>query len=136
VFDPVSPFDGDIRPHEAGGPKGQWFIPKTHATNRTMLYFHGGGYAFYAKSHQALIANMAQAARAKTFALDYRLTPEHSHPAQLEDAIAAYRWLLDDGVAPHNLVLAGDSAGGHLTLTTLLALRDAGLPQPAVAIGI
>ncbi len=79
---------------------------------------------------------MAQAARSDTFALDYRLIPEHPFPAQLEDALAAYRWLLATGVRPEHLVVGGDSAGGNLTLALLLSLREAGLPLPALAICI
>src|SRR5262249_44934944 len=103
---------------------------------RTMLYFHGGGYAFYAKSHGQLIALVAEASAARLFALNYRLTPEHPHPAQIEDAVAAYRWLLSTGIHPSSIILAGDSAGGHLTLMTLLELRKLRMPQPSLAIGL
>jgi acetyl esterase/lipase len=136
VFDPLSPVDVAIRESEADQLKGRWFIPHGKESGRTMLYFHGGGYAFYPKSHLELIALLADAANAATFALDYRLTPEHSYPAQLQDAVAAYRQLLASGVDPNRLVIAGDSAGGHLVMMTLFALRDAGLPLPALAIGI
>jgi monoterpene epsilon-lactone hydrolase len=66
--------------------------------------------------------------------VDYRLAPEHPHPAAVNDSVAAYQWLLDQGYAPHNIAIAGDSAGGGLTLATLLALRDRGLPLPAAAV--
>jgi monoterpene epsilon-lactone hydrolase len=137
LFDPINPFDGQIRAVEAGQPvKGRWFIPREPKSSDIMLYFHGGGYAFYAKSHEILIANIAQAAGLKTFALDYRLTPEHAYPAQIEDGVAAFKWLLNSGVDPQQIVIAGDSAGGHLAMEALLAFRDAGLAQPALAIGI
>lgn len=107
---------------------------KAGAARVTVLYLHGGGYAYYSAAHQNLIALVTLAARARTFALDYRLIPEHPFPAQLEDALAAYRWLLQTGVAPERLVVAGDSAGGNLTLALLLALREAGLPLPALGV--
>lgn len=116
--------------------KGHWYQPQTGARSVMLLYLHGGGYAYYSKAHENLIALVTLAAQSKTFALDYGLTPEHSYPAQLEEALAAYRWLLDSGVAPERLVVAGDSAGGNLALTLLLALREARLPQPALAIGL
>ncbi|GAC1566462.1 MAG: hypothetical protein NVS3B14_08950 [Ktedonobacteraceae bacterium] len=99
-----------------------------------VLYLHGGGYAFSARTHDHLIALVALAALARTFALDYRLTPEHPFPAQLEDAQAAYRWLLSSGIATRSIVVAGGSAGGNLTLALLLALRQANQPLPAMAV--
>jgi acetyl esterase/lipase len=116
--------------------KGQWFTPNSGTRDVTMLYLHGGGYAFYSKSHENLIALVAGAAGAKTFAPDYRLIPEHPFPAQLEDALAAYRWLLETGVKPERLVVCGDSAGGNLTLALLLALRDSKSPLPTLGICI
>ena len=114
--------------------KGHWYEPKAGARDVTVLYLHGGGYTYYSKSHENLIALVTLAAESRTFALDYRLAPEHSFPAQLEDALAAYRWLLETGVAPERLVVMGDSAGGNLTLALLLALKDARVPLPALAI--
>jgi acetyl esterase/lipase len=114
--------------------RGDWFIPENACPGATVLYLHGGGYSFYPKAYRSLIAMIAVAARARLFALDYRLTPEHRFPAQLEDALNAYRWLLQGGDVPENLVIAGDSAGGNLALTLLLAIRDWKLPQPALAI--
>jgi len=117
--------------------KGTWFIPRTGSPSRTMLYLHGGGYSFYPKSaYASFIAQITLAARCKTFALDYRLAPEHRFPAQLQDALAAYRWLLEQGTNPQNLVLAGDSAGGNLSIALLLSARDAGLPLPSLAVAI
>jgi len=115
---------------------GSWFAPKQVAPRGTLLYFHGGGYAFYPKAHADLIALITLAVGTRTFALDYRLSPEHRFPAQLEDALGAYRWLLDSGVAADDLVVGGDSAGGNLTLALLLAVRDLKLPLPALAIAL
>ena len=135
VLNPVDRPDVTVAAN-SGGPNGDWLQPGQAVRGRTMLYFHGGGYAFSSKAHTPMIALFAAAAKAHTFALDYRLTPEHPHPAQLEDAVAAYRWLLDAGTTPADLIIAGDSAGGHLTLMTMLELRRLGLPQPALAVGI
>jgi acetyl esterase/lipase len=114
--------------------RGCWFTPLADRQERTILYFHGGGYAFYSRLHDNLIALVALAARASTFALDYRLTPEQPFPAQLEDALAAYRWLSERGQDPKRLILVGDSAGGNLVLALLLALRDAKAPLPLLGV--
>jgi epsilon-lactone hydrolase len=104
--------------------RGCWFTPLSDLQERTVLYLHGGGYAFYSRLHENLIALVALAARASTFALDYRLTPEHSVPAQLEDALVAYRWLLELGQDPGRLIVMGDSAGGNLVLALLQACKS------------
>ncbi len=114
--------------------KGEWYSPESSASAVTLLYLHGGGYAYYPRSYQNLIAIITSTVQCKTFALDYRLIPEHPFPAQLEDALVAYRWLLETGINPRHLVVAGDSAGGNLTLALLLALRDASLPLPALGV--
>jgi len=126
----------DVRPSLPGEPHGDWFIPHTRKGAATVLYFHGGGYTFYADVTRRFIAMLAGALGLPVFAPDYRLTPEHPHPAQIEDALAAYRFLLDQGTDPARLVVAGDSAGGHLMLMTLAALPGLGLPQPAIGIGL
>ncbi|MGC2197978.1 MAG: alpha/beta hydrolase [Terriglobales bacterium] len=114
--------------------RGSWFTPVKLEPPVTILYFHGGGYSFYPQAYANFVALIAAAAKSRTFALDYRLSPEYRFPAQLEDALNAYRWLLQNGCDPGNVVFAGDSAGGHLALTSLLAARDARLPLPAMAI--
>ncbi|HKW91167.1 MAG TPA: alpha/beta hydrolase, partial [Methylomirabilota bacterium] len=83
------------------------------------------------RSHRHLAAAIAVAAGASALLLDYRLAPEHPYPAAVDDATAAYRWLLDQGIAPAHVVIAGDSAGGGLTVATMLALKEAGTPLPA-----
>ncbi len=128
--------DVEITEWRESGVQGKWFVPRTGVKQRTVLYFHGGGYMFYTKAHYNLIASVALATQARLLALDYRLVPEHPYPSQLEDALAAYRWLLDSGCPPQQIVLAGDSAGGNLVVATLLGLRAAGLPQPALGVGI
>jgi epsilon-lactone hydrolase len=114
--------------------KGHWYQPKFGAGEVTVLYLHGGGYTYYSKAHHNLIALVTLAVQSRTFALDYRLCPEHPFPSQLEDALAAYRWLLEIGVAPERLVVSGDSAGGNLALALLLAIREARIPSPALAV--
>ena len=114
--------------------KGRWFVPQTVSREYVILYLHGGGYAFSVRAHDNLIAFVALASQARTFALDYRLSPEHPFPAQLEDAQAAYQWILRSGITSNRIVIAGDSAGGNLALVLLLALRDAQQPLPALAV--
>lgn len=99
-----------------------------------LLYLHGGGYVVgSARTGASLAAQLTKRTGTRTVSLDYRLAPEHRFPAAVDDGIAAYRELLDTGVRPEHLVVAGDSAGGGLAIATLLAARDAGLPQPAAA---
>ena len=113
----------------------EWVSVPQAASRQVMLYLHGGGYIMGScHSHRLLAAALAQATGARVLVLDYRLAPEHPFPAALEDAQAAYRWLVTTGIKPEHIVLAGDSAGGGLVLSTLLALRDAGQQLPAKAI--
>ncbi|HUK26526.1 MAG TPA: alpha/beta hydrolase fold domain-containing protein [Terriglobales bacterium] len=116
--------------------RGSWFSRKNAESPVTLLYFHGGGYSFYPRSYANFIAQITLAAKSRTFALDYRLTPEHRFPSQLNDALSAYQWLLDNGADPKRLVIAGDSAGGNLCLALLLAARSAGLRLPALAVAL
>lgn len=114
--------------------RGEWLSPETPA-DITILYLHGGGYYFCSPAtHRNLVFAFARRSGARIFSLDYRLAPEHPFPAAFDDALAAYRKLIADGVSPQSLVIAGDSAGGGLALAALLALRDAGDPLPAGAV--
>lgn len=126
----------DVRPSASGQPRGDWFIPRGHDSALTLLYFHGGGYAFYGAVSRHFIAILAETLQVPIFAPDYRLTPEHPHPAQIDDGLAAYRHLLDAGIDHKRLVVGGDSAGGHLALMLLAKLPAVGLPQPALAIAL
>ncbi|MDX2029301.1 MAG: alpha/beta hydrolase [Blastocatellia bacterium] len=116
--------------------RGEW-IRATGANGparRTIYYLHGGGYvACSPTTHRMFTAALARATEAEVFALDYRLAPEHRHPAAVEDAVAGYRWLLAQGKRPEEITIGGDSAGGGLTIATLLALRDAGVELPCAA---
>jgi len=125
-----------VVPSSKGEPRGDWFIPIGHTSPLTLLYFHGGGYSFYGAVSRHFIAMTTQLLQIPIFAPDYRLTPEHPHPAQLDDGLAAYRHLLDAGVDPKRLIVCGDSAGGHLALMLLARLKVAALPQPALVVGL
>ena len=114
--------------------RGNWVASERAESGVTMLYLHGGGYSFYPRAYAHYVALVALAANARTFALDYRLAPEHRFPAQLEDALSAYRWLLESGTHPDDLVVLGDSAGGNLALALLLTARNMQLALPALAI--
>ncbi|WP_441249844.1 alpha/beta hydrolase [Kitasatospora sp. McL0602] len=100
-----------------------------------LLYLHGGGYLIGSpETHAGLVGELARRAGLVAISVDYRLAPEHPFPAAVEDGLAAYRELLATGMDPRHLVLAGDSAGAGLSLATLLAAREAGLPQPAAVV--
>lgn len=104
-------------------------------SNGVILYFHGGGYAMgSAQAAAGLAAGLAREAGVPTVSVDYRLAPEHAYPSALEDALAVYRGLLDEGFAPGHVAFVGESAGGGLTAAALVAIRDAGLPMPAAAV--
>lgn len=99
-----------------------------------IFYLHGGGYTIGSlRSHQGFCALFAREAGARSVQVDYALGPERPHPAAVDDAVAAYRALLDGGVAPGRIVVSGDSAGGGLSLAMLVSLRDQGVPMPAGA---
>ena len=102
---------------------------------RIIFYLHGGAYAIgTATSSVGLASDLARRAGTRLVTVDYRLAPEHPHPAAIEDAIAAYRKLLDSGVSPSRIAVAGESAGAGLAAAVLVALKPAGLPQPAAAV--
>ena len=117
----------------AGGVPCEWVAAPGAARDRAILYVHGGAYTTGSlATHRRHVAQLSAAAGARILNVDYRLAPEHPHPAAVDDAVAAYRWLLSDGsVAPERIVLCGDSAGGGLAVAVLVALRDAEDPLPA-----
>ncbi|MEL7155044.1 MAG: alpha/beta hydrolase [Actinomycetota bacterium] len=124
-------------PATLGGVPGEWVAGPDASDEATVLYLHGGGYvAGSVDSHRNLLGHLAVAMGCRLFAADYRLAPEHPAPAAVDDALAAYRALLDDGAAPGTIAIAGDSAGGGLTMAALVAIREAGLTQPAAAVTI
>ena len=121
---------------EVAGMDAAWVTPLWRETSGTVLYLHGGGYVVGSpRSHRGIMASVACTAGVRVLGVDYRLPPEHPCPAAIEDAVRAYRWLIEDAhVDPRTLLVAGDSAGGGLTAATLVALRDEGLPLPAGAV--
>ena len=129
------PADAHFETVDAGGARAEWVSVPESRPSRVLLYFHGGGYGIgSAETHRDLVARLCRAAGARALSVDYRLAPEHRYPAAVEDAVASYRWLLDQGVPPDAIAVAGDSAGGGLALGALLALRDKAVPLPAAAV--
>ena len=129
--------DVTCEPVNAGGVPAEWIAAPGAVQDRVILYLHGGGYVIGSiNTHRAMIARIARASNARALAIDYRLAPEHPFPAAVDDATAAYKWLLAEGYEPRKIVIAGDSAGGGLTLAALVALRDSGVPMPAGAVPI
>ena len=117
--------------------RGDWIRTPESSDALTLLYLPGGGFMLPASGQVALmVSRICQVARSRALLVHYRLAPEHPFPAGLEDCLAAYRHLLDLGTDPQSIVIAGDSAGGGLTLSTLMALRDDGDPLPAGAVVI
>jgi len=101
---------------------------------KVIFYIHGGGYAIgSAAGSVGLASDLARRAGTRVISIDYRLAPENPHPAAVEDAVAAYRGLLDSGLAPSAVAIAGESAGAGLATATLVALKQEGVPQPAAA---
>ena len=119
----------------AGGVTAEWVTAEEASDNRVVLYFHGGGYIIGSpRTHRAMLAQLSMDSSARVLALDYRLAPEHPFPAPVEDAVASYRWLLNEGYDPARIALAGDSAGGGLTVAALVQIRYLGLPIPAAGV--
>lgn len=115
--------------------RGAWFHPESFKTERVILYCHGA-YAFYARAERGFIADVAVATELPVFAIDYRLTPENPFPAQLEDAVASYDWLLELGYRGTDIIVMGTSAGGNLCLSLIQELRDTKRPLPRLAVGV
>jgi epsilon-lactone hydrolase len=116
--------------------RGEWLIPTgvQHEEN-VLLYIHGGGYVSCSpSSHLPITSSLARLLKWRVFSLGYRLAPEHPFPAAVDDAAAAYSWLLTQGARPETIAVAGDSAGGGLALALLLRLRRTGVPLPARAV--
>ena len=111
-----------------------WLRPKRHPEDKLLLYLHGGAYIMGSiATHRQFVSHVARAAGVCALLPEYRLAPEHKFPAAVHDAVGVYRELLADGYVARNIVIAGDSAGGGLTMATLLSLRDAGDALPAAA---
>ena len=121
----------------AGTVPATWIDVKGVRGDRVVLYLHGGAFITETPQfHGALLARICRESHARGLMVGYRLAPEHRYPAALDDCVDAYRWLLAQGQDPARIVVAGDSAGGNLTLALLLRLRDEGLPLPAGAVAL
>jgi acetyl esterase/lipase len=138
VFEEMAaPAEADIKSERvsAGGVDAEWVSAPNAAADRVVLYLHGGGYVIGSvKTHRDLMGRISRAAKARVLGLDYRLAPEHPFPAAVDDAVAGYKYLLAQGIKPSKIAVAGDSAGGGLTVAALVAIRDAKLAMPAAGV--
>jgi monoterpene epsilon-lactone hydrolase len=117
---------------ETAGRRMEWLIPEGTEEEQVMFFLHGGGWCSGSvDTHRAFAGRLAKMLRIRTLHLTYRLAPEDPFPAALEDCVAAFRWLIASGVSAANLVIAGNSAGAGLAISTVLVLRDAGEAVPA-----
>lgn len=131
--------DPDVTTDEvdAGGVRALWVDHDSADRDRVLLHFHGGAYILGSADHVVnMVGHIGRAAGCRVLSVDYRLAPEHVFPAAVDDAVTAYRWLLDQGVRPGSIVVSGDSAGGGLALALTLAIGDQGLPSPAGAVAL
>ena len=133
------PLAADIKTERVaiGQVAAEWIAAPGVADDRVLLFLRGGGYIMGSMgTHREVISRLSRAAGVRALGLDYRLAPENPFPAALEDAVAAYRWLLSSEVSPNKIVIVGDSSGGGLTVATLVALRYLGEPLPAAGVCI
>ncbi len=125
----------DVRRTDFAGMPAEWLTPQAPARGKAMLYLHGGAYVFgNCATHRQLVSYIARSCGVRALVIEYRLAPENPFPAAIEDSLAAYRALRDEGYGPGDIVVAGDSAGGGLVMALLLSLRDAGEEMPAGAV--
>ena len=126
-----------VTPVDAGGVPAEWVASARAGEKHVVIHLHGGGYCIgSAASIRNFAGRVSAAAEARVLSVDYRLAPEHPFPAAVSDAVAAYRWVLAQGISPSRISLSGESAGGGLAVALLVALRDAGDPLPACAVPI
>ncbi|PVY29560.1 acetyl esterase/lipase [Williamsia muralis] len=118
-----------------GGVVGEWVRPRQIRGQQVILYLHGSGYAICStRTHRALVSRLARYSRLPAFSVEYRLAPEHVYPAAADDVAAAYEWLMRQGYDASDIVIAGDSAGGHLALDLVAENERAGRPQPRAVV--
>jgi monoterpene epsilon-lactone hydrolase len=131
----VLPKEARFSPQVAGGISCEWMDMPRVAKDRVFLFLHGGGYnAGSPRTHRRLAAHLSRAMHMRVLMPDYRLAPEHPFPAGVKDALLVYQWLLNQKFAEENIVVGGDSAGGGLALSMLLALKAAGAKMPGAAV--
>ena len=132
-----TPRDVRFEPAMADCVPVHWMAPPEASDDRTVLYLHGGGYMIGSVvDYREMVPRIARAAQARALTVDYRLAPEHPHPAAVEDAVTAYRWLLANGGTAETTIVAGDSAGGGLAIATLVSLKEQGIELPAGCVSI
>ena len=128
----LEPEDVTYKSDTVGGVEGIWAYPVKGSRKKVLIYLHGGGFVVGSSaSHRKLAGHVARALGASSFILDYRRAPEHPFPAQLEDTLAVYRWLLGNGFEASNIALIGDSAGGNLAVASTIKFLSLNLPAPA-----
>lgn len=131
----AEPRDVDYLETEAGGRPAMWAVPKHARADRVLLCAHGGGFvsgSLY--THRKMFGHLAKAAGVRALLVSYHLLPDGMFPVPVDDIANAYRWLLDQGIAPEHVAFAGDSVGGWLAVTAQLRARELGLPRPAAAL--
>lgn len=134
---PPPPADVKVIDTDAGGVPGHWIEPDNATEGRHILYLHGGGYVMCSpKTHLGFTWRIARAAAARMLVIDYRLAPEFAFPAQIDDSLTGYRFMLDSGIPPEKIAIMGDSAGGGLTFGLLMRIKSLCLPMPGAAVGL
>ncbi|MDR3574147.1 MAG: alpha/beta hydrolase [Anaerolineaceae bacterium] len=122
---------------QVAGMPAEWIRPRAAKNDGVIFYTHGGGYVSGScADHRAFVAKFVEGTGISALLFEYRLAPEYPYPAALDDTLAAYSWLLADGISPEQIVIVGESAGGGLCLAALLALKDKSLPLPAAAVAL
>jgi len=117
--------------------EAEWIIPEKSIEGKVLLYIHGGGFiSGSCKTHRMHVAKFALGCQLRSSVFDYRLAPEHPFPAALDDCVTVYKWLLEDGYKSNDIIIGGESAGGTLTLSLLLALKEQGISMPKAAFSI
>jgi len=120
-----------VTPVKVDGIPAEWVEAPNARADHAILYLHGGGYVIGSPvTHRSLAGKLSETSKARVLVIDYRMAPENPFPAAVDDAVKAWRWLLAQGLSPAKLAISGDSAGGGLTLATLVALRDANVALP------
>ena len=131
------PGDIKVENFKIGDMYSELIIPEEANQDKIVMYIHGGGFiSGSCHTHRMHVIKFVKVCGAKMLLFDYRLAPEHPFPAAVEDCISAYNWLLSEGYKPSNIIVMGESAGGTLTLSTLVALKDKGIELPVAAVSI
>lgn len=126
-----------VKPQNIDGIPAEWLIPEGADPQKMVMYVHGGGYVSGScNDHRAIISKFAKNCGIKYLTYEYRLAPEHPYPAAVDDSVKVYRRILDSGFTPENILIAGESAGGGLTLAVLLALKEQNIALPIAAVAI